>query len=66
LHKIPVFLSKNNLIPPHVGMINKNPPQVGESSGPGGTRTRVFFSAIEEQVGEKGENAVHYVYYVPI
>jgi len=47
-------------------MINKNPPQVGESSGPGGTRTRVFFSAIEEQVGEKGENAVHYVYYVPI
>jgi len=34
-------------------------------SGPGGTRTRGFFSAIEEQVGEKGENAVHYVYYVP-
>jgi hypothetical protein len=33
--------------------------------GPGGIRTRGFFSAIEEQVGEKGENAVHYVYYVP-
>jgi len=28
-------------------------------------RTRGLFSAIEEQVGEKGENAVHYVYYVP-
>jgi len=29
------------------------------------TRTRDFFSAMDEQVGEKGENAVHYVYYVP-
>ena len=29
------------------------------------TRTRGLFSAIEEQVGEKTENAVHYVYYVP-
>jgi len=34
-------------------------------SGPGGIRTRGLFSAIEEQVGEKGGNAVHYVYYVP-
>jgi hypothetical protein len=31
------------------------------SSGPGGTRTRGFFSAIDKQVGEKGENAVYYV-----
>ena len=38
---------------------------MGSYSGPGETRTRVFFSAIEEQVGEKGGNAVHYVYYVP-
>jgi len=29
--------------------------------GPGGIRTRGLFSAIEEQLGEKGENAVHYV-----
>jgi len=28
-------------------------------------RTRSFFSAIEEQLGEKGGNAVHYVYCVP-
>jgi len=34
-------------------------------SGPSGIRTRDLFSVIEEQVGEKGENAVHYVYYVP-
>jgi len=38
---------------------------LGRSGGPGGTRTRVFLSAIEEQVGEKGENVVHYVYYYP-
>src|SRR4030066_1436891 len=36
-----------------------------KSCGPGGIRTRVFFSAIEEQVGEKGKKAVYYVYYVP-
>jgi hypothetical protein len=35
------------------------------SSGPGGIRTLGLFSAIEEQVGEKGEKAVYYVYYVP-
>ena len=35
---------------------------VGQLSGPGGIRTLDLFSAIEEQVGE---NAVHYVYYVP-
>ena len=34
-------------------------------SGPGGIRTRGLFSAIEEQVGEKGKKAVYYVYYVP-
>jgi len=28
-------------------------------------RTRDFFSAIEEQIGEKGEKAVYYVYFVP-
>jgi hypothetical protein len=33
--------------------------------GPGGIRTRVFFSAIDEQVGEKEKKAVYYVYYVP-
>ena len=33
--------------------------------GPGGIRTRGLFSAIEEQVGEKGKKAVYYVYYVP-
>ena len=33
--------------------------------GPGGIRTRGLFSAIEEQIGEKGKKAVHYVYYVP-
>src|SRR4030066_1274251 len=33
--------------------------------GPGGIRTRVFFSAIDEQVGENGKKAVYYVYYVP-
>jgi hypothetical protein len=38
-----------------------NPPQVGESSGPGGTRTRGFFSAMDKQVGEKGKKAVYYV-----
>jgi hypothetical protein len=37
----------------------------GYKGGPGGTRTRVFFSAIDEQVGEKGGKAVYYVYYVP-
>jgi len=36
-----------------------------KSCGPGGIRTRGFFSAIEEQVGEKEKIAVHYVYYVP-
>ena len=35
------------------------------SCGPGGIRTRGLFSAIDEQVGEKGEKAVYYVYYVP-
>ncbi len=30
-----------------------------------GTRTRDFFSAIDEQVGEKGKKAVYYVYFVP-
>jgi hypothetical protein len=29
------------------------------------TRTRDFFSAMDEQVGEKGEKAVYYVYFVP-
>jgi len=33
-------------------------------SGPGGIRTLGLFSAINEG-GEKGGNAVHYVYYVP-
>jgi len=28
-------------------------------------RTRDFFSAIDKQVGEKGEKAVYYVYFVP-
>jgi hypothetical protein len=37
----------------------------GNSSGPGGIRTRDFFSAMDERLGEKGENAVHIVYYVP-
>jgi hypothetical protein len=32
---------------------------------PGGIRTLDLFSAIDEQVGEKGEKAVYYVYYVP-
>jgi hypothetical protein len=30
-------------------------------SGPGGIRTRDFFSAIEEQVGEEGKKAVYYI-----
>jgi hypothetical protein len=34
-------------------------------SGPGEIRTRDFFSAIDEQVGEKGGKAVYYVYFVP-
>jgi hypothetical protein len=33
--------------------------------GPGGIRTRGLFSAIEEQVREKGKKAVYYVYCVP-
>ena len=33
--------------------------------GPGGIRTRGLFSAIEEQVGEKGKKVVFYVYCVP-
>jgi hypothetical protein len=41
------------------------PGEWGYSSGPGGIRTLDFFSAIEEQVGEKGEKAVYYVYFVP-
>jgi hypothetical protein len=49
----------------YVGILMQIPPQVGESSGPGGTRTRVYFSAIDTQVGEKGEKTVHYVYFVP-
>jgi hypothetical protein len=32
---------------------------------PGRIRTCDFFSAIDEQVGEKGEKAVYYVYFVP-
>jgi hypothetical protein len=39
--------------------------QIFHTSGPGGIRTRGFFSAIDEQVGEKGKKAVYYVYYVP-
>jgi len=35
------------------------------TDGPGGIRTRGLISAIEDQVGEKGEKAVHYVYFVP-
>jgi hypothetical protein len=58
--------SQHQPLPPNVGMLKRFPPQVGYSSGPGGIRTLDVFSAIEEQVGEKGENAVHYVYYVPI
>jgi hypothetical protein len=30
------------------------------------TQARVFFSAIDEQIGEKGEKVVYYVYFVPI
>ena len=37
----------------------------GYSSGPGGTRTRGFFSAIDEQVGEKGKKVVYYIYFDP-
>jgi hypothetical protein len=37
----------------------------GYSSGSGGIRTRDFFSAIDEQVGEKGNKTVYYVYCVP-
>jgi hypothetical protein len=33
--------------------------------GPEGIRTLDLFSAIDEQVGEKGKKAVYYVYYVP-
>src|SRR4030042_4471996 len=33
--------------------------------GPEGIRTLDLFSAIDEQVGEKGEKAVYYVYFVP-
>jgi hypothetical protein len=51
--------------PPYVGMLKQNPPQVGEFSGPGGIRTRDFFSAIDEQLGEKCKKAVYYVYFVP-
>jgi hypothetical protein len=51
--------------PQYVGMLKKIPPPVGESSGPGGIRALALFSAIDEQVGEKGEKAVYYVYYVP-
>jgi hypothetical protein len=46
-------------------MLNKNPPQVGESSGPGGIRTLDFFSAIDIMAGVKGKKAVYYVYFVP-
>jgi len=33
-----------------------------KSSGPGGIRIRDPFSAVDGQVGEKGEKAVYYVY----
>jgi hypothetical protein len=36
----------------------------GNSSGPGGIRTRDFFSAIDKQVGEKGGKVVYCVYFV--
>ena len=36
-----------------------------KSCGPGGIRTRGLFSAIDEQIGEKGKKAVYYVYYLP-
>ena len=38
---------------------------MGVIGGPGLTRTRVFLSAIDEQVGEKGKKAVYYVYFIP-
>ena len=38
---------------------------IGKYGGPGGTRTRGFFSAMDKFIGEKGEIAVYNVYYVP-
>jgi hypothetical protein len=53
-------------------MLCKNPPQVwyfvylaGSPAACRRIQTREIFSAIEEQVGEKEKNAVHFVYYVP-
>ncbi len=46
-------------------MLKQKPPPEGLSGGPGGIRTRDFFSAIDEQVGEKRGKAVYYVYFVP-
>jgi len=46
-------------------MLNKIPTQAGNSSVPGGIRTLDLFSAIDEQVREKGKKGVYYVYYVP-
>jgi len=37
------------------------PREWGYSSGPAVIRTRDFFSAIDKQVGEKGEKGVYYV-----
>jgi hypothetical protein len=48
-----------------MGINKKKAPFLGFIGGPGGIRTRDFFSEIDEQVGENGEKAVYYVYYVP-
>jgi hypothetical protein len=65
LHTISVFLASIDPISTICRHVKKIPPPVGESSGPGGIRALALFSAIDEQVGEKGEKAVYYVYYVP-
>jgi hypothetical protein len=43
----------------YIGINKENPHIWGFVSGPGGIRTRDFFSAIDKQVGEKGEKAVY-------
>jgi hypothetical protein len=43
--------------PPYEGDLAKNPPQVWESSGPGGIRTLDLLSAKEIMVGEKGKKS---------
>ena len=49
----------------HIRLLVTGKVQIFHAGGPGAIRTRGLFSAIDKQVGEKGGNAVYYVYVVP-